>query len=162
MGGKKEKKDKEKKEKKKEEKATVRSAPDGSDNHKPKSKFFTFSWPLRGRGGQPKRSAWPLLHSFFLPLPLIAAINNYTSKSSMDKTLPVLQSMHDYIKEVLHTMYSINCKKNPELSCLFKIAPKTINCVEWFELNLKNENPSFSQHCLVWNLDLEKTLYYNL
>ena len=34
------------------------------------SKFFTFSWPLRGRG-QPKRSAWPLFHSFFFwPLPL--------------------------------------------------------------------------------------------
>ena len=33
MGGKKEKKDKEKKKKKKKEKATVRSAPDGSDNY---------------------------------------------------------------------------------------------------------------------------------
>ena len=29
--------------------------------------IFTFSWPLRGRGGggQPKRSAWLLFHSFF-------------------------------------------------------------------------------------------------
>ena len=29
--------------------------------------FFTFSWPLRGRGrgGRPKRSAWPLFSRFF-------------------------------------------------------------------------------------------------
>ena len=27
--------------------------------------FFTFSWPLRGEGGQPKRSAWPLFSQFF-------------------------------------------------------------------------------------------------
>ena len=29
--------------------------------------IFTFSWPLRGRGGrgQPKRSAWPLFSRFF-------------------------------------------------------------------------------------------------
>ena len=34
--------------------------------------FFTFSWPLRGRGrgGRPKRSAWPLFPRFFLRLPL--------------------------------------------------------------------------------------------
>ena len=38
---KKEKKDKEKKEKKEEEKATVRSAPDGSDNHQ----YFQASLP---------------------------------------------------------------------------------------------------------------------
>ena len=32
--------------------------------------IFTFSWPLQGRGGgQPKRSAWPLFHSFFYPFP---------------------------------------------------------------------------------------------
>ena len=34
--------------------------------------IFTFSWPLRGRGGggQPKRSAWPLFPSFFFdPFP---------------------------------------------------------------------------------------------
>ena len=27
--------------------------------------FFTFSWPLWGRGGRPKRSAWPLFSRFF-------------------------------------------------------------------------------------------------
>ena len=34
--------------------------------------IFTFSWPLRGRGGggQPKRSAWPLFSRFFLWFPL--------------------------------------------------------------------------------------------
>ena len=33
-----------------------------NQSQKSKSKFFTFSWPLRGRGGgQPKRSAWPKL-----------------------------------------------------------------------------------------------------
>ena len=41
--------------------------------------FFTFSWPLRGRGrgGRPKRSAWPLYRRFFfwiLPLQIILPI----------------------------------------------------------------------------------------
>ena len=37
--------------------------------------FFTFSWPLRGRGGRPKRSAWPLFHSFFWTLLLLCNAN---------------------------------------------------------------------------------------
>ena len=41
--------------------------------------FFTFSWPLRGRGGggQPKRSAWPLFSRFFFwLLPLVLNVRS--------------------------------------------------------------------------------------
>ena len=93
---------------------------------------------------------------------LIAAINHYTSKSCILHLVRLAIYAWLYKRSIAHNVFYKLQKKNPELSCLFKIAPKTINCVEWVELNLKNENPSFSQHCLVWNLDLEKTLYYNL
>ena len=39
-----------------------------NQSRKSKSKFFTFSWPLEGGGGQPKRSAWQLFPRFFLTL----------------------------------------------------------------------------------------------
>ena len=39
--------------------------------------FFTFSWPLRGRGGRgrPKRSAWPLFSRFFFITSLTLLLN---------------------------------------------------------------------------------------
>ena len=37
---------------------------------------ITTPWPLRGRGGQPKRSAWPLFPSFFYPSPYYHSLSS--------------------------------------------------------------------------------------
>ena len=64
--------------------------------------IFTFTWPLRGRGGQPKRSAWPLFHSFFwrLPLEKIARMANAAQCHSQSSWIQLL-NCQNYNQEML-------------------------------------------------------------
>ena len=52
--------------------------------------FFTFSWPLRGRGGRPKRSAWPLFSRFFFSPSLKWIQNQYSWKDDSSYKLYTL------------------------------------------------------------------------
>ena len=99
--------------------------------------IFTFSWPLRGRGGggQPKRSAWPLFSSFFfdafpklvtvryagqhvnghwrsnirLVLPLLTPLTTHSTFYSQRKYTLVKTSPQTYYQERRKPQNSVSC-----------------------------------------------------
>ena len=71
--------------------------------------FSTFSWPLRGRGrgGQPKRSAWPLFRSFFFAAFPNRLSMRFDENASWSRNLPdiftIITNKHSSFKILSQT-----------------------------------------------------------
>ena len=92
-------------------------------------KNFTFSWPLRGRGGgRPKRSAWPLLSRFFCwLLPLLC-----------EETCPSCQLWLHFLRgfNKIRLNHQYECKSAPQT--WFLLFGYNAVCVWWMRVTSRH------------------------